>query len=199
MAYLKRIYFEAIQPDYIVGLAIATRPDCLPENVINLLKEVNAVKPVWVELGLQTVNEETANYIRRGYKTEVFDKAVKRLNAAGIETVAHIIIGLPDDDPVATSRHISELGVDGVKFHLLHVLKGTDLEKDFLSDKFKTLSLNEYTDILIKCVSVLRDDIVIHRLTGDGAKKNLVAPLWSGDKKRVLNHINKALGGMKNA
>jgi radical SAM protein (TIGR01212 family) len=146
-----------------------------------------------VELGLQTSDDAVAEYIRRGYGTEVFEDAVKRLRAAGIETVAHIIIGLPNDDPVATAKYVSDLSVDGVKFHLLYVSKGTDLEKDFLAGKFDTLSLEEYTDTLKKCISVLRKDIIIHRLTGDGAKRDLVAPLWSGDKKRVLNYITKCL------
>ena len=196
LSYLRQIYTEAIKPDDIVGLAIATRPDCLSPEVIHLLKEINSVKPVWVELGLQTVKDSTAEYIRRGYKTEVFDRGVKRLMEAGIETVAHIIIGLPGEDvedAVNTAKHISDLGVNGVKFHLLYVSRGTDLEKEYNAGKFKTLSLEEYTEILKKCISVLRDDIIIHRLTGDGAKKDLIAPLWSGDKKTVLNHINKAL------
>ena len=196
LSYLRQIYTEAIKPDDIVGLAIATRPDCLSPEVIHLLKEINSVKPVWVELGLQTVKDSTAEYIRRGYKTEVFDRGVKRLMEAGIETVAHIIIGLPGEDvedAVNTAKHISDLGVNGVKFHLLYVSRGTDLEKEYNAGKFKTLSLEEYTEILIKCISVLRDDIIIHRLTGDGAKKDLISPLWSGDKKTVLNHINKAL------
>ncbi len=199
IAYLRKIYFEAISPEDIVGLAIATRPDCLSDEVIDLLKEVNAVKPVWVELGLQTVNDSVAEYVRRGYKTEVFDASVKRLKAAGIETVAHIIIGLPGDDPVKTAKHVSDIGADGVKFHLLHIIKGTDLEKEYEKGAVAPLTLEEYTDLLKKCVSVLREDIIIHRLTGDGAKRDLIAPLWSGDKKRVLNHINKALGGSKNA
>ena len=194
--YLRKIFFEAITPEDIVGLAIATRPDCLPDEVIALLKELNSVKPVWVELGLQTVNEKTAEYIRRGYKTEIFDSAVARLKKAGIETVAHMIIGLPfesAEDCVATARHISELGVDGIKFHLLHIIKGTDLEKEYAKGTFEALTLEEYTDILKSCISALREDIIIHRLTGDGDKRTLVAPLWSGDKKRVLNYINKIL------
>ncbi len=197
LPYLRRIFTEAITSDDIVGLAIATRPDCLGEEVVALLTEINKIKPLWVELGLQTINEETAKYIRRGYKTEVFDLAIKRLKAAGIETVAHIIIGLPyetAEDAVNTAKHISDLGVDGVKFHLLYVSRGTDLEKDFLQGKFDTLSLEEYAKTLKKCVSVLREDIIIHRLTGDGVKKDLVSPLWSGDKKKVLNYINKQLG-----
>ncbi len=197
--YLRKIFFEAIAPDDIVGLAIATRPDCLPDEVVELLKEINSIKPLWVELGLQTVNDKTAEYICRGYKTEVFDKAVKHLKHSGIETVAHMIIGLPlesAEDCVATAKHISDLGVSGIKFHLLHIIKGTDLEKEYIEGHIKALSLEEYTDILKKCISVLREDIVIHRLTGDGAKKSLVAPLWSGDKKRVLNYINNALSNI---
>ncbi len=197
--YLRRIYYEAISPEDVVGLAVATRPDCLSDEVIALLKEINSVKPVWVELGLQTVNEKVAEYIRRGYKTEVFDDAVRRLKSAGIETVAHIIIGLPGDDPVKTAKHVSDVGADGVKFHLLHIIKGTDLEKEYEKGAVTPLSLEEYTDQLSECISVLREDIIIHRLTGDGAKKDLIAPLWSGDKKRVLNYINKALGGKNNA
>lgn len=199
LPYLKRIYTEAIAPEEVVGLAIATRPDCLSDEVIELLKEINQIKPIWVELGLQTADDEVGKYIRRGFNTEVFDSAVKKLSAAGIETVAHVIIGLPEDDPVKTTKHISALPVSGVKFHLLHVISGTDLEKDYREGKFEALSLEEYTETLKKCVSVLREDIIIHRLTGDGAKRDLVAPLWSGDKKRVLNHINKALGGNENA
>jgi radical SAM protein (TIGR01212 family) len=191
--YLRKIYLEAINPFEIVGLAIATRPDCLSEDVIRLLKEINEIKPIWVELGLQTADDSVAEYIRRGYKTEVFCNSVKRLKAAGIETVAHIIIGLPNDNPVISAKLISDLGVDGVKFHLLHILKGTDLEQEYLKGNIKPLTLEEYTQTLKKCLSVLREDIIIHRLTGDGDKRRLVAPLWSGDKKTVLNYINKAL------
>ncbi len=199
LPYLERIYKEAIAPDDVVGLAIATRPDYLGDEVIGLLKKINQIKPLWVELGLQTINEKTAEYIRRGYKNEVFDRAVKRLQAAGIETVAHMIIGLPGEtaeDAINTARHLSDLGIDGIKFHMLYVVRGTDLENDYLSGKFKTLSLDEYTEILKGCISVLKEDIIVHRLTGDGAKKDLVAPLWSGNKKKVLNHINKELGGL---
>lgn len=196
VSHLRKIFFEAISPEDIVGLAVATRPDCLPDETIALLTEINKIKPVWVELGLQTVNEKTAEYIRRGYKTEIFDRAVIRLKKAGIQTVAHMIIGLPGEtasDAVKTARHISEMGVDGIKFHLLHVLKDTDLEKDYLLGKFNVLSLEEYTEILKECILALRKDIIIHRLTGDGPKRDLIAPLWSGDKKTVLNYITKVL------
>lgn len=194
--FLRKIYFEAISPDFIIGISVATRPDCINDDVISLLKEVNKIKPVWVELGLQTSNDKTAEYIRRGYKTEVFSSAVNALKNAEIRTVAHMIIGLPGETPndmIKTAKFISDSGVSGIKFHLLHVLKNTDLESEFKAGKFEVLSLEEYTEILLSCIKVLRRDIIIHRLTGDGAKKELVAPLWSADKKRVLNHINKAL------
>lgn len=194
--HLRRLYHDAISPDYIVGLSVATRPDCLPDEVIGLLAEINKIKPVTVELGLQTSNDKTAEYIRRGYKSEVFTSAVGRLKNSGIETVAHMIIGLPfetAEDAVNTARFIGDSGADGIKFHLLHVLRGTDLEKEFLDGRFKTLTLEEYTDILKSCLEVLPGDIVVHRLTGDGAKRDLVAPLWSADKKRVLNYIKREL------
>ena len=193
---LRQLYYDAISPDYIVGLSVATRPDCLPDEVISLLAEINKIKPVTVELGLQTSNDKTAEYIRRGYKSEVFTSAVARLKRAGIETVAHMIIGLPfetAEDAVNTARFIGDSGADGIKFHLLHVLRGTDLEKEHLCGRFDTLTLEEYTDILKACLEVLPEDIIIHRLTGDGAKRDLVSPLWSADKKRVLNHIKREL------
>ena len=191
--YLKKLYFGALSHPDVVGLAIATRPDCLGEDVIGLIKEVNEIKPVWVELGLQTADDSVGQYIRRGFKTSVFADVVKRLKAASIETVAHIIIGLPNDNPVETARFVSGLGVDEVKFHLLHILKGTDLEAEYLKGKITVLSLEEYTKILKECLLALDPKIIIHRLTGDGDKRLLVAPLWSGDKKTVLNYINKEL------
>ncbi len=196
VAYLRKLYLEAIAPEYILGLAIGTRPDCLGEDVIDLLKEINTVKPVSVELGLQTVHEETARYIRRGYDTAVYFDAVKRLKAAGIEVVTHIILGLPGetvDMMVQTTRQAVAAGTDGIKFHMLHVLRGTDLEEDYHAGKFAVFSLEEYGEVLKTCISVLPEHIVIHRITGDGAKKDLIAPLWSADKKRVLNYLHKVL------
>lgn len=193
---LRKLYLEAIAPEYVVGLAIGTRPDCLGDDVIALLAEINAMKPVSVELGLQTVHAETANYIRRGYETEVYYDAVRRLKAAGLEVVTHIILGLPGETKemmVETTRKAAAAGTDGVKFHLLHVLKGTDLEKDYLAGEVPVLSLEEYGQLLKACISVLPEHMVIHRITGDGAKKDLVAPLWSADKKRVLNYLHKVL------
>lgn len=193
---LDRLYREAMAPEYIVGLSIGTRPDCLGEDVVALLARINAVKPVSVELGLQTVHAETVRYIRRGYETKVYFDAVRRLKAAGIEVVTHIILGLPGETAemmVETTRQAVAAGTEGVKFHLLHVLRGTDLEKDYLAGRFAALSLEEYGEILKKCISVLPEHMVIHRITGDGAKKDLVAPAWSADKKRVLNYLHNLL------
>lgn len=193
---LKKLYYEAIAPDDIVGLSIGTRPDCLPDEVVALLEQVNAVKPVSVELGLQTIHEETARYIRRGYETAVYFDAVKRLKAAGIEVVTHIILGLPGETEAMildTTRQVVQAGTDGVKFHLLHVLKGTGLEADYRAEKFQCLSLEAYAQLLKACIAVLPPHVVVHRITGDGAKRNLVAPMWSADKKRVLNYLRECL------
>jgi len=194
--YLRKLYYEAIKPNYIVGLAIGTRPDCLPSETVDLLKEINTQKPVSVELGLQTMNDKTAEYIRRGYKTEVYANAVKRLKGAGIEVVTHIIIGLPNEsaeDALNTTRYAVNMGTDGVKFHLLHVLRDTDLEVEYKKGAFSCLSLEEYAEILKSCIDILPENTVVHRITGDGAKKDLIAPMWSADKKRVLNFLNKYL------
>lgn len=195
---LENLYRQAIAPDDIVGLAIGTRPDCLGEDVIGLLTQINQIKPVFVELGLQTVKPESVTYIRRGYENEVYFDAAHRLKKAGVHTVTHIILGLPGEtveDAVETTRQAVKAGTDGVKFHLLHVLQGTDLEKDYRAGKFDCLSLEEYARWLKACLSVLPENVVVHRLTGDGAKKDLVAPLWSADKKRVLNYLNRYLHG----
>ena len=194
--HLRKLYLEAIAPEEIVGLSIGTRPDCLGADVVQLLTQINRIKPVSVELGLQTIHEETARYIRRGYETQVYFDAVKRLKAAGIEVVTHIILGLPGETEammLQTTKAAVDAGTDGVKFHLLHVLKGTDLAKEYAAGKFRCLSLEEYGAILKKCVDILPEEVVIHRITGDGAKKDLIAPLWSGDKKRVLNYLYRLL------
>ncbi|MBQ3005141.1 MAG: TIGR01212 family radical SAM protein [Clostridia bacterium] len=194
--YLEKIYYEAIKPDYIVGLAIATRPDCLGDDVIALLSEINKIKPVSVELGLQTIHDKTAEYINRGYKTEIYYDAVKKLKENNLEVVTHMIIGLPDETDemiVETAKAIGKTGCDGIKLHLLYVLKNTRLAEDYRQGKFETLTLEKYAELLKKCLDVLPEDIIIHRLTGDGAKKDLLSPLWSGDKKRVLNYINSVI------
>lgn len=194
VGHLRKLFTEAVEPDYIVGLAIGTRPDCLPEETVELLAELNARKPVTVELGLQTADDSVGEYINRGYKTEVYARAVSRLKAVGIEVVTHIIIGLPGDDPVATTRYAVNCGTDGVKFHMLHILKNTVLAEEYDKGKVQPLSLENYAFVLKNCISQLPEGIVVHRITGDGAKKELIAPLWSGDKKGTLNYLNRYLG-----
>ena len=200
VAHLRKLYLEAIAPEDIVGLAIGTRPDCLEDDVIELLAKINRIKPVSVELGLQTIHESSARYIRRGYDTQVYHEAVERLKKAGVEVVTHIILGLPGETmemAAETTRAAVQAGTDGVKFHLLHVLRGTDLEKDYLAGKFRCLELEEYAAWVKRCLSELPPNIVVHRITGDGAKKDLIAPLWSADKKRVLNYLNNYLRSQK--
>ena len=193
---LRKLYTEVIKRDDIAVLSIATRPDCLNEDIICLLKELNDIKPVWVELGLQTTKDETVKYIRRGYETRIYDDAVKRLKDIGIHVITHVIIGLPGEsveDMLNTVRHVVKVKSSGIKLQLLHVLKGTDLENDYNKGRFEVLSLEKYMDILEKCIEIIPKDMVIHRITGDGPKSLLVAPLWSGDKKRVLNAISRRL------
>ena len=189
---LKSLYIEAIKHPDVVALSIATRPDCLPEEVLHLLSELNHIKPVWVELGLQTIHERTASYIRRGYDLNVYDNAVTRLRENGIEVITHMIIGLPGEsieDMLDTVRYICASGATGIKLQLLHILKGTDLEKEYNAGRVKVLSEDAYIDILKQCVKLIPENVVIHRLTGDGDKRILVAPLWSGNKKHVWNRI----------
>ena len=192
---LRRLYSQTICERDIAALSIATRPDCLGDEVTALLTELNSIKPVWVELGLQTIHPETAAYIRRGYPLEVFDDAVNRLLAAGITVIVHMILGLPGESPEMmrqTAEYIGKSGAQGIKFQLLHVLDGTDLALDYAAGKFRTLTLEEYIQILESCIESIPPDMVVHRLTGDGAKRSLIAPQWSADKKRVLNAINRA-------
>lgn len=192
---LRAIYTEAINHPDIVALSIGTRPDCLGDDVLALLDELNKVKPIFVELGLQTINEDTARYIRRGYTLEVYDKAVADLHKIGINVVTHIILGLPGEsknDMLKSVEYACKV-TDGIKLQLLHILKGTDLAKDYEQGKFEVLTLEQYTEIIKECVQIIPENVVIHRLTGDGAKKDLIAPLWSADKKTVLNTINRAL------
>lgn len=193
---LRQKYEEAINHPDIVALSIATRPDCLGDDVLRLLDEMNKIKPVFVELGLQTIHQKSAKYIRRGYDLSVYDKAVRDLKKIGVNIVVHVILGLPNEsenDMLETVKYVCESGANGIKLQLLHVIDGTDLAKDYEKGLFKTLEFDEYVNLIVKCVKIIPKDIVIHRLTGDGAKKDLIAPLWSADKKRVLNAINKAL------
>ncbi len=196
VSHLRKLYYDAIAPDYIVGISIATRPDCLSDDILSLLSEINQIKPVSVELGLQTIHESTARYIRRGYCTQVYFDSMQKLKAAGIDAVTHLILGLPGETKeqmIESTRSAVSAGTDGIKFHLLHVMNGTDLAIDYESGKFQCLSLEEYGEILKACINILPEEIVVHRITGDGAKIGLIAPLWSGDKKRVLNYLHKLL------
>lgn len=193
--YLEKIFTEAVMHPDVVCISIATRPDCLDADKIALLCRLNKIKPVWVELGLQTIHETTASYIRRGYDLSVFNRAMDMLNTAGIETIIHMIIGLPGETlsmMLDTARYIGRCGAKGIKLQLLHVLKNTELAADYEHGVFETLSLEKYTHILMEIIKVLPTDMVIHRLTGDGPKKLLIAPLWSADKKNVLNTIDRA-------
>ena len=193
---LRTLYTEAIAPEEVVGLAIGTRPDCLGDDVIGLLKDIHRVKPVSVELGLQTVHESSVPFIRRGYVNQVYFDAVRRLKEAGLEVVTHIILGLPGETPemaAETTAAAVKAGSDGVKFHLLHVLKGTDLAQLYEKGAFSCLSMEEYLLWLKVCLAQVPESVTVHRITGDGAKKDLIAPLWSADKKRVLNYLNKNL------
>lgn len=194
--FLEPKFLEAMEDDEVVAVSIATRPDCLPEEILDMLSRLNAIKPVWVELGLQTIHPQTAEYIRRGYSLEVYDKAVKDLHAIGVEVIAHVIIGLPGEtkeDMLQTVRYVVESKAEGIKLQLLHVIEGTDLAKDYEAGNFNTLTMEEYLQIIKACVDLIPETMVIHRLTGDGNKKTLIAPLWSADKKRVLNELNKVL------
>lgn len=195
--HLSELYHQAIAPDDIVALSIATRPDCLGDDVINLLSEINEIKPVYVELGFQTMHEKSIEYIRRGYPNEVYSDAVARLKSIGINVVTHLILGLPDESEemmVRSTEYAVAAGSDGLKFHLLYVIEGTGLADDYKKGKFKCLSMEEYASILKSCIEKVPYDVVIHRITGDGAKKDLIAPLWSADKKKVLNYLRGVLG-----
>ena len=192
---LRYLYTETICHPEIVALSIATRPDCISQEVLSLLSELNRIKPIWIELGLQTIHPQTAEYIRRGYPLSEYDKAVQELSEIGINVIVHMIIGLPGETPemmVETARYIGHSGANGIKFQLLHVLKNTDLADDYLSGLFHTLSLDNYISVLEKCIEQIPPSMVIHRLTGDGAKRDLLAPLWSADKKHVLNAIQSS-------
>ena len=194
---LRKKYLEAVRHPDVVALSIATRPDCLGGDVLSVLDEINQIKPVFVELGLQTIHEETAQYIRRGYPLEVYDQAVSSLHQIGVNVVTHLIIGLPGEtaeDILESVAYVCRV-TDGIKLQLLHILEGTDLAKEYKKGRVSVLSMEEYVDILRRCVAIIPEDVVVHRLTGDGAKRDLIAPLWSADKKKVLNTINKALSG----
>lgn len=191
--YLENIFTQAIMNDEVAVLSIATRPDCISDEVVNLLAKLNKIKPVWIELGLQTIHKQTTEYIRRGYSLDVYDKIATQLRENGITVITHIILGLPGEtrNMMLQSVYYAGKRSDGIKLQLLHILKYTDLLDDYNQGKFETLSLESYVDILCSCIQILPENVIIHRLTGDGPKNILVAPLWSADKKRVLNTITK--------
>jgi len=195
VSYLEPLFRAAIDHPDVAVLSIATRPDCLPEDVLELLAELNRIKPVWVELGLQTIHPDTARYIRRGYELPIYDKAVSDLRIRGIEVITHVILGLPGETREQMLDTVRYVGArtDGLTLQLLHVLQGTDLARDYAAGTFRTLELNEYCALIVDCLRCLPENVVIHRMTGDGAKKDLIAPLWSGDKKRVLNTLNRRI------
>ena len=193
MDYLERKYREAMEPDDIVALSIGTRPDCISDDMLEVLAGLNRIKPVWIELGLQTIHPASARYIRRGYELPVYDECVRRLREKGITVIVHIILGLPGEtteDMKETVRYVCASGVQGIKLQLLHILKGTDLYGDYLQGKVPVMSMEEYLDLLKELLPMIPDDVVIHRLTGDGPKRLLVAPLWTADKKKVINAIS---------
>ena len=201
---LRRLYAETLQRPEIAALSIGTRPDCLPPEILGMLRELRAVqpqKPVWVELGLQTVHEKTAERIHRGYPLEVFERAVRDLKEIGIEVIAHVILGLPGEsreEMIETVRYLGQMepAVDGIKLQQLQILRGTQMAAEFQKEPFPVMTLEEYCSLVRDCLQALPEDIVIHRLTGDGPKSLLIAPLWSGDKKRVLNTMRKAIADL---
>ena len=187
---------RAINKDEVVALSIATRPDCFSEEMLNSLERLNKIKPVWIELGLQTINENTARDFNRGYTLDVFEKTYNELKKRNFEVIVHMILGLPgesEEDMYATVKYLSKKHIDGIKIHGLHILKGTRLASEYEKHPFKIMSLEEYTRVLINCLKLLQKDTVVHRMTGDGDKKILIEPQWSADKKRVLNYINKKI------
>lgn len=191
--YLERIFTEAIQNPDICAISIGTRPDCLEEPVIRLLSRLNQIKPVWVELGLQTIHEHTARYIRRGYPLSCFDQAMQSLHQAGLDVIVHTILGLPGEtsrDVLDTMKYLNACQIQGIKLQLLHVLSGTDLAADYQAGKFSVLDREEYIDLVIRCLEHLDPSIVIHRVTGDGPKDLLIAPLWASRKREVLNLLH---------
>ena len=191
--YLRKIFYEAVNHPDIVGISIGTRPDCLENEVLKLLEELAKIKPLWVELGLQTIHENTAKLINRCYPLKVYDEAVKNLKSIGAEVVTHVILGLPresEEQMLETVAYSSKVS-DGIKLQLLHVLKDTKLYEMYQKEPFKIFSMEEYTELLCRCIEIIPKNVVIHRMTGDGDKRLLVEPMWSGNKKVVLNYINK--------
>jgi hypothetical protein len=191
--YLEKIFTEALSHPQICALSIGTRPDCLGPEVLELLGRLNRQKPIWVELGLQTIHEDTARYIRRGYPLSCFEEATQALRQLDIEVIVHTILGLPGEDHariLQTMQYLNTKDIQGIKLQLLHVLRGTDLALDYEKGLFTTLEQDAYLDLVIDCLEHLNPDIVIHRVTGDGPKDLLIAPLWASRKRDVLNQLH---------
>ena len=204
---LKKLYKEAIEGDDIVALSIGTRPDCIDDDILSMLKELNAIKPVWVELGLQTIHKKTALRIHRGYELPVFDRTYQKLKEAGLTVIVHVILGLPGEeekDMLDTVKYLSELKpeLDGIKLQNLQILKGTLMKQEFEDERYRKdfhiFSMEEYTDLVVRCLKLLPERTVVHRMTGDGPRKLLVEPLWVTDKKRVMNMLTKKTEGIWN-
>ena len=196
VAYLEEIFTEALADEEVVALSIGTRPDCLPEDVLELLGKLNKKKPVWVELGLQTIHEKTAKFIRRGYELPCFERAVRELRDRGMDVIVHTILGLPgesQEEILETVRYLNTKDIQGIKLQLLHFLRGTDLGRIYEEERLQALSMEAYIDLVIRCLEELSPDITVHRLTGDGPKELLIAPLWSSGKRTVLNQIHKEM------
>lgn len=193
---LESFYRQYLDLPLVCGISIATRPDCLPVEVLSLLSRLNQEYPdkfIWVELGLQTIHASTAEYIRRGYPLSCFQQAVHALKEIHIPVIVHTILGLPGEDAgmmIATMEALNRLPIFGVKLQLLHVLEGTDLARDYRSGFFSVLDMEDYISIVILCLEHLSPDFVIHRVTGDGPGHLLIAPLWSRNKKKVLNTLH---------
>lgn len=194
--YLEPLFLETAKREDIAVVSIATRPDCLGPDILSMLQRLSQIKPVWVELGLQTIHPKTAEYIRRGYDLETFDKAVTDLASLGIHVIVHLILGLPGEtekDMLESVQYVANGKANGIKLQLLQVLEGTDLAEEWRKGFVSEMSLSEYADLIVRCVSLLPEDMIVHRLTGDGAKRLLLSPLWCADKKKVLNTIHSAL------
>ena len=229
---LRKLYTEAILREEVVILSLGTRPDCLPEEMLQMLRDLNEIKPVWVELGLQTIHERTAKRIHRGYPPQVFEESFRKLKESGLTVIVHVIFGLPGEtkgDMLATVKYLAGLFeeykcgkaelagpeataaapgssavhgssaappqcFDGVKLQMLQILKGTEMAEEYLREPFPLFSLKEYTELVKESVRLLPADLVLHRMTGDGPKRLLIAPLWCADKKRTLNYMNRVLG-----
>ncbi len=195
---LRELYQSVLQRDDIAVLSVGTRPDCIDEEKLQLLRELNAIKPVWVELGLQTIHDETAARIHRGYPTQVFEECFRRLKEAGLTVIVHIILGLPgesEEDMLETVRYLGELTprLDGIKLQMLNILKGSQLAEEYDRNPFPQMTLEEYCELIVKCLKLLPEEVVIHRITGDGPKNLLISPTWVMDKKRVINALRRAI------